>query len=159
MNTAHRKASRAKHQPVVLPKWFRPRADADQQLRCKVIHWDLIDRFTKGQANKQDMLDWIANAFTYSRMMLLLAEDGLEFSQEAFLVLAEQIEAIPAVMDRYRATGRVGFNGTELQIARAAAHTQDSLIELDRHGIADQAARWSVDQMSRIVVGPAVGDH
>ena len=152
MNTAQRIQSRAKHQ--VLPKFFRPKLNPSQITTCRLIHWDAIALFTSGKAGKQDMLDWIANAFTYSQMALLLAADGLEFSDEAYALLAEQVEVIPALIDRYRTTGRVGFSGTELQIARAAAYVMDDMLELDRHGIADQAARWSVNQMKSIVIGP-----
>lgn len=152
MRTEHRVASRAKHaQP---PKWFRPRLTSEQQTTCKVIHWDLITRITGPAATKDDMLEWIANALTYSQMMALLIEDGREFTTEACELVAEQLEIVPKLVDRYRATGRVGFTGTELQVARAAAYVMDDVIELDRHGIADQAARWSVEQMRRIQVGP-----
>jgi hypothetical protein len=47
-------------------------------------------------------------------------------------------------------TGRVGFNGPELCVARAAAHVMDGLIDIDRHGIAVKAAHWSLAQMDRI---------
>jgi len=156
MNTAHRQAARLKHQQQVLPKWFRPKATPEQQSTCKVIHWDMIANFTAGRATKEHLLEWISNALTYSKMMELMAEDGILFTDEAFQVLADQLLIINPVVDRYRATGRAGFNGTELQIARAAAYVMDDVIELDRHGIADRAARWSVEQMKRIQVGPEV---
>lgn len=154
MNTAHRIQSRAKRAP--LPKWFRPRVTPEQQSTCKVIHWDLIASITGPAATKNDMLEWIANALTYSQMMRLMIEDGREFTTEACALMAEQLLIVPKLVDRYRATGRVGFTGIELQVARAAAYVMDDVIELDRHGIADQAARWSVEQMKRIQVGPEV---
>lgn len=154
MNTAQRIQSRAKRAP--LPRWFRPRLTPDQQITCKVIHWDLITRITGPDATKDDMLEWIANAMTYSQMMLLMIEDGREFTSEACALIEEQLALVPKLVDRYRATGRVGFSGPELQVARAAAYVMDDVIELDRHGIADQAARWSVEQMKRIQVGPEV---
>jgi len=154
VNTAQRIQSRAKRAP--LPKWFQPRLTPDQQITCKVIHWDLITSITGPAATKQDMLEWISNALTYSQMLLLLIQDGHEFTSEAVAVIEEQLEIVPKLVDRYRATGRVGFSGPELQVARAAAYVMDDVIELDRHGIADQAARWSVEQMRRIQVGPEV---
>jgi hypothetical protein len=54
------------------------------------------------------------------------------------------------VIARFRMTGRVGFNGPELCVARAAAHVMDGLIDIDRHGIAVKAAHWSLEQMDRI---------
>ena len=151
MKTAHRTASYAKRQHLAqLPKFWQPKLDTTQVLDAKVIHWDLVERFTSGAANVGDLWDWIETGFTLSQMMYLLAEDGVEFTYEAQAALAEQLGIYEDVIARYRTTGRVGFNGTQLQIARAAAHVMDGLIDMDRHGIAVKAARWSMDQMAKI---------
>lgn len=151
MKTAHRTASYAKRQHLAqLPKFWQPKLDTSQVIDAKVIHWDLIDRFTSGTANVVDLWDWIETGFTLSQMMYLLTEDGVEFTYEAQAALAEQLGIYEDVIARYRTTGRVGFNGTQLQIARAAAHVMDGLIDMDRHGIAVKAARWSMDQMAKI---------
>jgi hypothetical protein len=110
----------------------------------------LISRFTGGQATVDDLWSWIETGFTYSQFMRLLVEDGTEFTHEALQALAKQLDSYPAVIARYRTTGRVGFNGAQLNIARAAAHVMDGLIDMDRHGIAVKAAQWSIDQMSKI---------
>lgn len=148
MRTAHRLASHAKRNE--LPKFWRPKLDTSQVLDAKLIHWDLIDRFTSGTANVGDLWDWIETGFTLSQMMRLLAEDGTEFTYEAQEALADQLGIYEAVIARYRTTGRVGFNGQQLNIARAAAHVMDGLIDMDRHGIAVQAALWSTEQMDKI---------
>lgn len=151
MKTAHRKASQAKRQHLTqLPKFWQPKLDAGQRLDAKLIHWDLIDRFTKGTATHLDLWDWIETGFTYNQIMRLLHEDGTEFTHEALQALAEQLDSYPAVIARYCITGRVGFNGAQLNIARAAAHVMDGLIDMDRHGIAVKAAQWSIDQMKKI---------
>jgi hypothetical protein len=54
------------------------------------------------------------------------------------------------VLERFRTTGRVGFNGAQLLTARAAAEVMDQLIELDRFGFAVRAALWSAAQMERL---------
>lgn len=151
MKTMHRIAAQAKQKRFDdLPKFWRPKLQADQQIDAKVTHWDLVGRFTSGAATVEDLWDWIETGFTYSQMMHLLAKDGLEFTYEAQAALAEQLGIYEAVIARYRTTGRVGFNGPQLQIARAAAYIMDGLIELDRHGIAVQAAQWSIEQMAKI---------
>jgi len=148
MNTTHRTASRAKRHD--LPKFWLPKIDAAQQLDCKLTHWNLFDLIRTGSADSDTLWDWIETGFTYSQMIRLFAEDGTDFTDEAVSALAEQIASYPDVIARYRNTGRVGFNGQQLNIARAAAHVMDGLIEMDRHGIAVKAAQWSVDQMARI---------
>ncbi len=143
-------------QPRPLPKFFRPKLTADQQLSAKVIHWDLIERFTNGTATGDDLWDWMETGLTYSQMMQLLAADGVEFTSEAERSLADQLLTYPVVVNRLIRTGRVGFAGAELLTARAAAHVMDELITLDRHGIAEKAALWSGDQMKRLYAGSAM---
>ena len=149
MKTMYRIAAHAKRQDQ-LPKFWRPKLDAGDQLDCKLTHWDLITRFTDGTANVGDLWDWIETGFTYSQMMHLLAEDGMAFTYEAQAAMADQLAIYEAVIARYRTMARVGFNGAQLNIARAAAHVMDGLIENDRHGIAVRAAHWSLDQMAKI---------
>lgn len=133
------------HKP--LPKFWRPKTTPSAMLTCKVIHWDLITHFTRGTAGTEELWDWIETGFTYSQMMRLLLLDGLEFSDADKLALNAQIEIYDAVIARFKATGRPGFNGAELAIARAAAAVMDHLITQDCHGIADRAARWSLELM------------
>lgn len=133
------------HKP--LPKFWRPKITPSAQLTCKIIHWDLVTHFTRGTAGTEELWDWIETGFTYSQMMRLLILDGVEFSDADQLALNAQIEIYDAVIARFKATGRPGFNGAELATARAAAEVMDHLITLDRHGIADRAGRWSLKQM------------
>lgn len=151
MKTAHRTAAQAKRQyQGQLPKFWQPKITASQQLDAKVIHWDLVTRFTSGTATRDDMWDWMETGFTYSQIMTLLAADGTEFTPEAIGAIDDQLQSYGSVIARWKATGRVGFNGQELNIARAAAHVMDSLIDMDRHGIAERAAHWSTAQMERL---------
>jgi hypothetical protein len=153
MKTVYRTAAHAKRnriQDLDLPKFWRPKLEQSAQFQAKLTHWDLISRFTDGTANPEDLWDWMETGFTYSQIMRLLIEDGSEFTDEAMQAMAEQLDSYPAVIARFRTTGRVGFNGAQLNIARAAAHVMDGLIDMDRHGIAQKAARWSIEQMARI---------
>ena len=149
MKTAHRNAARAKRQQATLPKFWRPVLSSEVKLDAKVIHWDLVNRISSGAATFDDLRDWIETGLTYSQMMRLLVEDGTEFTVEALDAIAGQIGIYESVIERYGRTGRVGFSGPELLTARAAACVMDGLIDLDRHGIAEQAAHWSVETMRR----------
>lgn len=152
MNRAYRSAAQTKRTRLAtsMPKYWLPKLDADQQLDAKVIHWDLIDRFTSGTATVVDLWDWIETGFTYSQIMRLLKQDGTEFTGEAQLAIAEQLDSYLPIIKRYKTMGGIGLNGPQLNIARAAAHVFDSLIELDRHGVAVRAALWSCEQLAKI---------
>lgn len=151
MNTAHRTASHAKRQYAgQMPKFWQPKLDTTQRLDAKIIHWDLIARFVSGTANDGDLWDWIETGFTYSQIMRLQLEAGTEFTAEAIAAISEQIDIYASVCERFRKTGRAGFSGPELCVAKAAAHVMDGLLDIDRDGIAVRAARWSIEQMNRI---------
>lgn len=151
MKSAHRAAARAKRQ--ALPKFWRPAMPETAKLDAKLTHWDLVTRISTGTACTDDLWDWIETGFTYSQMMRLLVEDGTEFTPEAMDAIASQIVIYESVIDRYRRTGRIGFSGPELLTARAAACVMDGLIDMDRHGIAERAARWSTETTRRVRLG------
>lgn len=159
MNTAHRQQSRAKRQqlPPQLPKFWRAPLSQAQQLDCKLIHWDLIDRFTSGTATADNLWEWVETGATYSQMMRLLMQDGTEFTPEALEAVAEQISIYDSVATRYARTGRVGFSAPELLIARAAASVFDQLVEIDRHGIAERAAIDSALMVRQVRAMAAAG--
>lgn len=151
MNRAQRTASHSKRQyQDVMPKFWIPKLEPIQCLDAKIIHWDLINRFTDGSAADGDLWDWIETGYTYKMMMILHVKDGREFTPEALAAIDEQIDIYASVIARHRKTGRVGFNGTELCIAKAAANVMDDLLGLDRHGIAVKAGQWAVAQLGRI---------
>lgn len=133
--------------PAAMPKFWRPKLAASDQLTCKVIHWDLITTFAAGKATEQDMLDWIETGLTYAKMAELLMADGVPVNPEAVQALNDQAAIYEDVIGRHRKTGRVGFSGYELTVARLAASIMDELIQLDRHGIAGRAAVWGTERM------------
>ena len=141
MNTAQRLQSMEKRQTryTPLPKYWQPKQPASVQLTCQVIHHDKIEDFRLGRATVELMWDWVADHLTYAEMVRLLKAEHFEVSDEAAEAIAEEGTIIDEVIDRYIRTGRVGFSGPQLLIARAAAFAHDLVIELDRHGIAGKA--------------------
>lgn len=133
-----------------LPKFWRPKISATQVLNARIVHNDLVNRLATGTASTGDLWDWMETGFTYTQMMRLLADDGVQFTDDAIQALLMQLETYDAICARLRRTGRPGLSGPELQIAKQAAAVMDELIDLDRHGIAVRAAQWSTDQMARI---------
>jgi len=143
------------HRPSMLPtlqmpKFWRPKTPAATVSTVQIIHWDLIHMFTHGTAQKADLFDWLESGYTAAQLLRLLALDGRAFTDEAHTAIREVLAIHPAVEARFVRTGRVGFNAEELLIARAAASVMDSLLELDRHGIALQACMASVEQMRSV---------
>ena len=140
------------HPDLLLPKFWRPKLKPAVQTTAQIAHWDLVHDFTHGRATRTTLLEWIATGFTYSQMMRLLADEGEQFTPEAIQAITDQLESYAGVKARYEATGRAGFNASELNTARAAAHVMDQLITMDKHGIALRAVEWSNAQMARISI-------
>lgn len=145
------------HPDLRLPKFWRPKVTPAVQLSSQLAHWNLITAFVDGTADATTLQEWIDTGFTYSQMMHLLHADGTEFTVEAERALVDQLEIYDAVATRHRTTGRVAFSGPELVVARAAAQVMDTLIEMDRHGIALKAALWTTEQSARLAKRRAKG--
>lgn len=150
MKTAHRHASRAKRSNLELPKFWRTKIAATTQLDASLVHWNLIDKFTNGSATASDLWDWMETGFTYTQIMRLHAEDGTEFTPEAMQALTDQVDAYESICERFRKFSRVGFSADEYNTAKAAAEVMDTLLSIDRHGIAERAANWSNEQMKKL---------
>ena len=152
MPTIKRKAVR--HRPTgqlgALPKFWRPKLTSDQKLDCKLIHWDLIERFTTGAAGHDDLWDWMETGFTYGQLARLLVRDGVPLNPEAMAAIDAQYAIYEPLAQRFARTGSAAFTGPELLVARAAAAVFDDLVELDRNGLAQKAALWSQEQMKAI---------
>ena len=145
-----RAATTARGRNQQLPKFWRPKISATQVLNARIVHNDLLNRLATGTASVSDCWDWMETGFTYTQMMRLLADDGVQFTDDAIQALLMQLETYEAICARLRRTGRPVLTGPELQVAKQAAAVMDELIDLDRHGIAVRAAQWSMDQMARI---------
>lgn len=146
MKTA-RKHRRA---PVGLPKFWRPKLAEGVKLDAKLIHHDLVHRLETGAATVADCWDWMETGYTYSQMFRLLQADGVELTEEAEAVIAAQLNTYEAVCKRLREWRKVQLTKPELEIARLATQVFDGLLDLDRNGIAQAAALWSMRQMAQL---------
>ena len=133
-----------------LPKFWRPRLTQAQVLQASIVHHDLLATLEAGGASGAVLFDWMESCVTYLQMMRLLEKDGTEFTEDAKQAITRAVDDTASVAERFRRIGRVGFSGPELQHARAAAAVMDELITMDRNGIAEQAALWSIEQRKRI---------
>lgn len=133
-----------------LPKFWRPKLSQETRTLCRVIHWDLIARFTSGTADREALWDWMETGLTYHQLMRYLEMDSTPFTLEAMEAVTDQLAIYEHVAARFARTGRVGFSAQELLVARAAAQVFDSLLDLDRNGLAEKAAIWSTEQMAKV---------
>lgn len=134
----------------MLPKFWQPKVAPSVTTVVQIYHWDYIDKFARGTADATLMWEWIEAGLTYSEMMRLLMADGIEFTEAAKSAIVNQLGIQPNVRARFIQTGRVGFSGSELAIARVAASVMDQLIAMDRHGIAWAARQWSNAQLRKL---------
>lgn len=132
-----------------LPKFFAPKIPDSVATSAKIVHWDLFNRMVTGQADAADLWDWIETGYTYCKLAELHQEDGTEFTG-AIGILDRQVDIFDAVLQRWKRTGKVGFSGPEMAIAREACEVYDALIEIDRHGLTAKAGQWAVQVMASI---------
>lgn len=134
---------------VGLPKFWRPKLSDEVKLDAKLVHHDLVAKMVAGPS-ATDLWEWMETGYTYSQMMRLYAEDGTEFTEEAVDAIALQLQSYESILDRLRTIGKVRLSQEEMEIAKTAAGVFDGLIDMDRNGIADSAARWSIEVMAKI---------
>ena len=133
--------------PAQLPKFWRPKLAESMKLEAKLVHHDLVERIAQGGATYADLLDWMETGTTYSRMMWLLQQDGEPLTEEAAQAVNAQLELYEPVCTRWAKWGKVQLTQPELAIALQAAQVFDQLLEIDRNGIAVEAAHWSMKEM------------
>lgn len=80
----------------------------------------------------------------------LLVRDGVPLNPEAMAAIDAQHAIYETVTQRFARTDRAAFTPQELLVARTAAAVFDDLVELDRNGLAKEAALWSMAQMQAI---------
>ncbi|MDR3015204.1 MAG: hypothetical protein LBV56_07165 [Delftia acidovorans] len=133
--------------PAQLPKFWRPKLAESTKLEAKLVHHDLLQTIAQGGATYAHLLDWIETGTTYSRMMWLLQQDGEPLTEEAAQAVNAQLELYEPVCARWARWGKVQLTQPEMEIALQAAQVFDQLLEIDRNGIAVEAAHWSMKEM------------
>lgn len=128
-------------QPNPLAGLLQPLAAGDV-LSLEIAHVDTLDQIATGRATAQTLWDWVGNVLTWSR-----AADLAGMAQEE---MGFQLRLCLDLLARYRRTGRVGFDGPGLQLARYGVQVMDALAREVDQFTARQAALWSEEQMARM---------
>lgn len=114
--------------------------DASDVLSLEIAHVDTLDQIASGRGDAQTLWDWVANVLTWSR-----AADLTSMGQEE---MGFQLQICLDLIARWKRTGRVGFDGPGLQLARYGVQVMDALArEVDQY-TARQAALWSEEQLA-----------
>lgn len=116
-----------------------PAADV---LSLEIAHADTLAQILSGRATAQTLWDWVANVLMWSR-----AADLADLGQDE---MRAQLQLCTDLIERWRRTGRVGFDGPGLQLARHGVDVMDALARQVPTGIARAAAHWSEEQLARL---------
>lgn len=111
-------------------------------LSLQIAHADTLAQILSGRGTAQTLWDWVANVLMWSR-----AADLAGLGQDE---MAEQLQLCEDLIARWRRTGRVGFDGPGLQLARQGIDVMDALARQVPTDIARAAAHWSEQQLARM---------
>lgn len=111
-------------------------------LSLQIAHADTLAQILSGRGTAQTLWDWVSNVLTWSRAADLA---GLGVEEMGF-----QLQLCADLIAHWKLTGRVGFDGPGLQLARHGVDVMDELArQVSRH-VAREAAIWSEQQLERM---------
>ncbi len=126
------------------PRGLRPKLSRAQILDLAIVHHENLDVIARGQADESTLWQWIGGVLTWSRVAQVLDRGVVE--------MAFQLELAKRMVDRYRRTGRVLFDGLDYQQAKVGVDVMDQLAELVDLVTASAAAEWSENETNRMSV-------
>jgi hypothetical protein len=124
------------------PRGLRPKLDRDQVTDLALAHMTNLDLISKGHADEGVLWQMVGGVFTWSRAADLL--------QIGVPEMRAQLELATRVVERYGRTGRVGFSGTEYQVAKLGVDVMDQLAEMVDKATALAAAEWGEAQVNAL---------
>ena len=116
-----------------------PKLTRDQVRALSLAHVTNLDLVARGQADEQLLWDMTGAVLLWSKVA--------EQLQAGVDEMLEQVRMVTAVVQRYGRTGRVGFNGTEYQLAKRGVEVMDQLAEMVDKPTAEAAAEWGQMQV------------
>lgn len=138
------------HRRVIVPmppRGLRPKLKDDQLRDLAMAHLVNLDAIARGQADVDVLWQWVGGVLTWHRAAEL-AHTGLD-------EMTQQLELATAVLDRFERTGRVGFSGSEYQLAKLGVDVMDALASQVDRVTAIAAAEWSEARLERLVAHAA----
>lgn len=116
--------------------------DRRDVVSLEIAHIDTLNEIARGRGTGQTMWDWVSNVLTWSR-----AADLMELGQDE---MREQLALAHRLIERQQSSGRVAFDGPDLQLARHGVDVMDELARQVTRGQAMSAAHWSEQRLARL---------
>lgn len=120
--------------PAVPPRGLRPKLQPDQVSDLALVHNTNLDAIAMGDANETTLMHVVEAALTWSRVAQLLGIGEPEMLPQVLLA--------NSLLDRFQATGKVLFTGTEYQLAKKGVQVMDMLAEITDQHTASLAVEW-----------------
>jgi len=136
---------RCHRRPIVAqpPRGMRPRLRAAQVRDLGLCHAINLDAIATGTADAATLWQWVGGVLTWSQVADVL--------QAGVPEMQAQLEMVKRVIERFSRTGRVGFSGTDYQLAREGVQVMDQLSEVVDRATAVAAAEWSEERLNALV--------
>lgn len=131
-----RKRCHRRHWLPIPRRDLLPKLTRDQVRALCLAHMTNLDQVAKGKADEALLWDMVGGVLLWSKVAEQLQADVDE--------MVEQLNLATAVVERYGRTGRVGFSGTEYQLAKRGVEVMDQLAEMVDKPTAEAAAEWSL---------------
>lgn len=121
---------------------LRPMLSQQQLVELGICHLEQLDAVATGNVGPDVLWDWVACMLTWW-MVSRLVQAGMP-------EMDAQCEMVTRLVERFHRTGRVRFDGPDLQLARDGVAVMDQLAAMVSLGQAKQAAAWSEIEVDRI---------
>lgn len=131
-----------------MPRAFRPKLAPDQVRDLAVVHLENLDAIANGEGSPELMWQVAGGIFTWHRVA--------EKLQAGVPEMTALLELVERLIERFKRTGRVGFSGTEYQLARHGVDYMDQLAEIVDRRTAIEAAEYSERLLAELQPGDPV---
>lgn len=137
-----RKSCHRRHIVPLPPPGLRPKLSAAQVRDLGLCHVINLDAIARGDAEPSMLWDLAGSVLTWSRAAQLAGMGVPEMTR--------QLEMVERLIDRFRRTNLVRFDGPDYQLAKTGLDVMDELARTVDKATAMVAADWSERQVNRM---------
>lgn len=124
------------------PPGLRPKLRADQVLDLGIVHAINLAAIADGQAEPDLLWDLVESVLCWSH--------AAELSGRGVEEMNEQLALTTRLIERYRRTGKVRFDGPDYQLAKTGRDIMDELAASVDLPTAIAASEWSRREVARM---------